>query len=262
LVIRLTGSIALQGGANMIWGNAHIPLPERFRRRFWRNFHRDTGQEGNQFQEERRKERLQIAGELHDTLLQGFLSASMQLCLADHWLPADSPAKPILRRALTLMRKGIDEGRAVLRGLRTPALPDGSLEKALYDVQNDLGPSERARLRIALLGKAKPLDPAVQEQIFFIAREAILNALRHSRASRVEAEIEYLKRKLRVVVRDNGTGIDPQVLRSRLDSHWGLVGMQERAMKIGAKLRIWSKREAGTEVEISFAIHKRKRSSA
>jgi len=241
----------------MISGNADIPLPERIRGRFWGNSPGDTSQEGNLFQEERRKERLQIAAELHDTLLQGFLSASMQLCLADPWLPADSPAKPILRRTLALMRKGIDEGRAVLRGLRAPALPDGSLEKALYDVQNDLGPSERARLRIALLGEAKPLDPAVQEQIFFIAREALLNALRHSRASRVEVEIEYLKRKLRVVVRDNGAGIDPQVLRSGLDSHWGLLGMQERAMKIDANLRIWSKRGAGTEVEISCAMHKR-----
>ena len=242
----------------MIWENADMPLPERIRRRLCRNSHGDSSQERNLLQEERRKERLQIARELHDTLLQGFLSASMQLCLADNWLPADSPAKPILQRALALMRKGIDEGRAALRGLRAPALPAGSLEKALYDVQNDLAPSELARLRIAILGEAKPLDLAVQEQIFFIAREALLNALRHSKASRVEAEIEYLKRKLRVVVRDNGTGIDPQVLRLGLESHWGLIGMQERATKIGAKLRIWSKRGAGTEVEISFAIVKKK----
>ena len=246
----------------MIWGNADIPLLGRNRERFWGDSHGDSGQKRNLLQEGRRKERLRIARELHDTLLQGFLSASMQLCLAENWVPADSPAKPILQRALALMRKGIDEGRAALRGLRAPALPDGSLEKALYDVQTDLAPSERARLRIAILGKAKPLDPAVQEQAFFVAREALLNALRHSKASRVEAEIEYLKRKLRIVVRDNGTGIDPKVLRSGLDSHWGLVGMQERAMKIGAKFRIWSKRGAGTEVEISFAIRSRERGPA
>jgi signal transduction histidine kinase len=100
------------------------------------------------------------------------------------------------------------------------------------------------------------LVPAVQEQIYWIAREALLNALRHSAASRVEAEIEYLPRKLRVVVRDDGTGIDPEVLRAGRNSHWGLAGMQERAASIGAKVRVWSKQGQGTEVEISLPLHR------
>jgi signal transduction histidine kinase len=200
----------------------------------------------------RHKERLRIARELHDTLLQGFLGASIQLCIADERLPADSPAKPILRRALDLIRKGLDEGSAALLGLRSPALPDGSLEKALGDVCDDFAPGGRIRLCIVTLGETRPLAPAVQGQIYWIAREALLNALRHSAASRVEAEIEYLPRKLRVVVRDDGTGIDPEALRTRRNSHWGLTGMQERAASIGAKVRVWSKRGEGTEVEISL----------
>jgi signal transduction histidine kinase len=243
-------------------GNADMALVKRIWERFRRHSHGDSSQQWNLLQEERRKERLQIARELHDTLLQGCLSASMQLCLADNWLSADSPAKPVLQRALALMLKGIDEGRAALCGLRGPALPEGSLEKSLYHIQDDFAPNERARFRISILGETKTLEPAVQEQIFFIAREALLNALRHSKASSVEAEIEYLKRKLRVVVRDNGSGIDPKVLRSGGDSHWGLTGMRERAASIGAKLRIWSKRGGGTEVEISYAIRKRERGSA
>ncbi len=84
-----------------------------------------------------------------------------------------------------------------------------------------------------------------------ILREALLNALRHSEATSIEAEVEYQRRQLRVVVRDNGRGIDPQVLRSEHDSHRGLLGMRERAGAIGAQLRIWSRRGAGTEVEIT-----------
>jgi signal transduction histidine kinase len=206
-------------------------------------------------QQARHKERLRIARELHDTLLQGFLSASMQLCLVDERLPADSPAKPILRRALDLIRKGLNEGRGALLGLRSPALPDGSLEKALCDIRDDFAPGGRTRLCVVILGESRPLVPAVQEQIYWIAREALLNALRHSAASRVEAEIEYLPRKLRVVVRDDGTGIDPEALQTGRNSHWGLTGMQERAASIGAKVRIWSKRGGGTEVEISLPIH-------
>src|SRR5262249_11841523 len=238
----------------MIWGNAVRQLAESLRERLLWHHHRDISREWNLLEEERHKERIRIARELHDTLLQVFLSASMQLCLADDWLPADSPAKPMLRRTLDLVRKGINQGRATLLGLRSPVLPDGSLEKALCDVRNDFAPCEGTRFRIVIVGESKPLEPAVQEQIFLIAREALLNALRHSEASSVEVEIEHLQRKLRVVVRDNGKGIDPQALQSGQNSHWGLTGMRERAASIGAEIRVWSNQGEGTEVEISVPI--------
>jgi signal transduction histidine kinase len=155
---------------------------------------------------------------------------------------------------LDLIRKGLDEARSALMGLRSPMLPDACLEKALGDVCDDFAPGGRTRLCIVIHGKTRSLVPAVQEQVYWIAREALLNALRHSAASRVEAEIEYLPRELRVVVRDDGTGIDPEALRTGRNSHWGLTGMQERAASFGAKVRVWSKRGAGTEVEISLPI--------
>ena len=99
-------------------------------------------------QQVRHKERLRIARELHDTLLQGFLSASMQLCFVDEWLPPDSPAKPVLRRVVDLIRKGLDEARGTLLGLRSPVLPDGSLEKALRDVRDDFAPGEIGRAHV------------------------------------------------------------------------------------------------------------------
>jgi signal transduction histidine kinase len=240
----------------MILGNKDIPfaglLREQFRRHHPSNFH----QERALLQEERRKERMRIARELHDTLLQGFLSASMQLCLADQCVPADSPAKPVLRRVQDLMRKGIDEGRAALQGLRSVTLPEGSLEKALYRFVEEATSGDRARLRIAVIGRTKPMEPSLLEQIYLIAREALLNALHHSAATKVEVEIEYLRRTLHVLVRDNGAGIDPQVLRTGQNSHWGLTGMRERAASIGAKMRVWSKQGKGTAVEISAPIGK------
>jgi signal transduction histidine kinase len=104
------------------------------------------------------------------------------------------------------------------------------------------------------MGRPKPLDPAVLHQIYLITREAVLNSLRHSQAKKIEVEIQYSPRKLRVVVRDNGTGIDPQLLHSGRKAHWGLAGMRERAANIGAHLRIWSKPNAGTQVELSLPL--------
>ena len=240
----------------MTWENTSTQLTERVHRGHLRHDRGNTSRRWHALlQQARHQERLRIARELHDTLLQGFLSASMQLCLVDDGLPTDSPAKPILRRALDLIRKGLDEGRAALLGLRSPALPEGSLEKALADIPDAFSPGSPTRFCLVILGETRPLLSSVQEQIYWITREALLNALRHSAANQVEAEIEYLPRKLRVVVRDDGSGIDPAALRiARMRSHWGLTGMQERAASIGAKVRVWSKRGAGTEVEISLPI--------
>lgn len=236
----------------MSWVSADIPpLAGRIRGRCRQHDQSEFNREWNLREEERRRERARIARELHDTLLQGLLSASMQLCLADQWVPADSPAKPLLSRVLDLMRKGIAEGRAALQGLRSADVPSTVLEKVLSDFKDGLLSSDQARLRIVIMGQPKSLDPTVQEQIYLIAREALLNALRHSQAKSVEAEIEYLPTKLRVVVRDNGIGIDPQVLRSGRKTHWGLAGMRERAAGIGARFRVWSRQGVGTEMEIS-----------
>lgn len=238
----------------MSWGNAVIQVAESFRERLLRHHQYDIGREWQLFQEERQKERIPIERVLDNTLLQGFLSGSMQLCLADDWPRPDSPEKPLLRRALELMRKGITERRAKQLGLRSPVLANESLEKALCDVRNDFAASERARFQIVIVGKGKPLEPAVQEQIFLIAREALLNALRHSEASGLEVEIEYLRRKLRVLVRDNGKGIDPRPSQSGKNTQRGLTSMRERAASIGAEIRVWSKKGEGTEVEISVPI--------
>lgn len=199
--------------------------------------------------EERRKERARIARDLHDTLFQGFLGASMALHTAVEELPADSPSKPSLNRALLLMRRVLDEGRDALLGLNSPGQESQSLEKALAEL-GDGFIANGTEFRVSVMGRPKPLVPGVQEQVYLIAREAVVNAMRHSGATAIEAEIEYLPGKLRLIVRDNGSGIDPQVLRSGRESHLGLPGMRERAQKIGAQLRIWSKQGAGTEVEI------------
>lgn len=243
------------GGTNMNWGNTHLAsLPLGIHYWFRRDDEADLAREMCVRREAQYKERTRIARELHDTLLQGLLSAAMQLHLASDGLPADSPTKPILNRAIDLIAKGIAQGRAALQGLRSYSLPATNLEKGLADLREEFPADGGARLRIMVLGQPKELPPAVQEQVYLIAREALLNAVRHSNAAAVEAEIEYLPNKLRVVVRDNGSGINPELLRRRQDSHWGLSGMRERAGNVGGHLRLWSKPGYGTEVEISVPV--------
>jgi signal transduction histidine kinase len=201
--------------------------------------------------EERLAERTRIAQELHDTLLQGFLSASMQLHVANDRLAVDSPAKPLVDRVLELMARVIDEGRNTVRGLRSSEASHGNLEESFSRLQQELFTSSNKGFRVIVEGTPRPLRPVIRDEFYFIGREGLVNAFRHSEATDIVIEIEYATNHLRISVRDNGRGIDPHVLRTGRDGHWGLSGMRERAERIGARLRVLSRAAAGTEIELS-----------
>ena len=97
---------------------------------------------------------------------------------------------------------------------------------------------------VRLSGEYAPPPPTTDDLL------ALANAVRHSGSQKIEVEIGYAAGHLRVLVRDNGSGIDEHVLRSGREGHWGLSGMRERAEQIGARLRVWSRPAAGTEIEL------------
>jgi signal transduction histidine kinase len=152
------------------------------------------------------------------------------------------------------MHRAIDEGRAAIHRLHTASPAPSSLEEALSNFLNEVAPGRGARLRIFVQGKPRRLEPAIQEQLVLIAREAVMNALRHSQATKIEVEVQYLRDRLRVFVRDNGCGINPEAVQRECDSHWGLRGMRERAEHISARFSIWSKTGAGTEVCVAIPV--------
>lgn len=200
--------------------------------------------------EERLAERTRIAQDLHDTLLQGLMSASMQLHVANDHLTDDSPAKPMVGRVMQLMGQVIEEGRDAVRGLRSTSGNADDLETAFSRAGEEFCNEEVKDCRVIVEGTPKQLHPVIRDEAYRIGREALANAFRHSKAGKIEIELEYSSKQLRILVRDDGTGIDPQVLESGRDGHWGLAGMRERAESIGARLKVWSRANAGTEVEL------------
>ncbi|MBV9222610.1 MAG: hypothetical protein JOY85_01175, partial [Acidobacteriaceae bacterium] len=204
--------------------------------------------------EERLKERTRIAQELHDTLLQGFLSASMHAQVANEQLPPDSQAKANMARAIQSMRQVIEEGRNAVRGLRSSSSGSLNLEKFLLRVQQEIasvgGAGEIPEFRVMVQGRERALHPLLRDELCRIGQEALMNAFRHAKAKNVEVHLDYSHSKLHMIIRDDGRGIDPQVLQSGRDGHWGLSGMRERADRIGAHLQIATS-AAGTEIAIS-----------
>src|SRR5882672_3399738 len=200
---------------------------------------------------ERLAERTRIAQELHDTLLQGFLSASMQLHVAVGHVPAETADKRRLNRVLELMRSVIEEGRNAVKGLRSSPGGHDDLEEAFSRVQEELDAKESIDFRVIGEGQVRPLHAMIRDEVYRIGREAVVNAFQHSGANRIEVEVEFAAKGLRVTVRDDGRGIDPQLLESGREGHWGLAGMRERAKSIGARLKVWSRALGGTEIELA-----------
>jgi signal transduction histidine kinase len=144
----------------------------------------------------------------------------------------------------------IVDGRAAVGVLREAGTDSGELGAALARAWQEVATEGGPELRVGVGGEPRPLRPDTWEEVYRIGREALVNALRHARARQVEVELEYGRRGVRILVRDDGVGIDPAVLRSGRAGHFGLAGMRERAERLGARFTVRSARDSGTEIEV------------
>jgi len=206
----------------------------------------------------RLRERERIAGELHDSFLQGFQGLMFRLQGVRDLLPG-GPTEAIqaLDSALDRGDQVIAEGRGTVGDLRDSTVVSNDMLQALTTLGEELAPHKddhaSAALRVVAEGKQRNLDPKVHDEIYRIAREALRNAFRHAQADSIEAEITYGDTQFLVRIRDNGNGIDPKVLDQGCRAgHWGLPGMRERAKRFGGQLEVWSEHGAGTEVELTI----------
>jgi signal transduction histidine kinase len=140
----------------------------------------------------------------------------------------------------------IDEGRNALRGLRS-AEDRQCLDQGFSRIPQELAVQQTVGFGVVVEGQQRLLHPVIHDEVYRICREALANAFRHSQATNVVIAIEYAQ-SLRIVVREDGCGMDPQILRSARDGHFGLQGMHARARRIGSKLTVSSRPVAGTEV--------------
>ena len=219
---------------------------------------RQLARQFNMRLEERVGERTRIARELHDTLLQNLHGLMFQFQAASnmvHKRPAD--AKQTLDNAIIETEEAIAESQDAIRGLRSEQVVQTDLAQLLTAMANELARSQNPdhkppAYRVIVEGERRTLLPVMQDEVYRIAREVLRNAFQHASAHQVEAEIHYDVHAFRLRIRDNGKGIEPEVLKKgKRAGHWGLPGIQERAQRIGAKLEVWSEAGAGTEVELT-----------
>lgn len=208
--------------------------------------------------DERLEERTRLARDLHDTLLQSFQALMLRFQGASNLLPTRPiEAKERLEGAIDQAAHAIVEGRSAVQGLRTSSMSTSDLSTALRALGEELGASEAERtppvFRMELEGSPVDLRPLVRDDVYRIAGEALRNAFKHAQARHIEVEIRYDESQMRLRIRDDGRGIDSEVLNGAGPAgHWGLAGMRERAELIGGKLEVWSSSQSGTEIELSI----------
>lgn len=209
--------------------------------------------EFNMTLEARVDERTRIARELHDTLLQSFQGLMLRLQVVDDLLPPGQ-AREQLEKSLERADQAIIEGRNAVSALRSSTKAVNDLAQALRALGEELAGEETSKTSFHLVVEGPPRDlhPIIRDELYRIAREALRNASIHGHANRIETEIGYGDRALRLRIRDDGVGIPPEITKEGRLGHYGLSGMRERARQIGGKLEIWSAAKAGTEIELNI----------
>jgi signal transduction histidine kinase/ligand-binding sensor domain-containing protein len=198
--------------------------------------------------DDRVSERTRLARELHDTLLQTIQGSKM---VADDGLENATDAVRMhraLQRISGWLAQATQEGRAALSSLRTSTTQRNDLAEALERAGEDCALRNSIVFALTLEGGPRDMHPIVRDEVYRIGYEAIRNACSHSHGNQLHVDLSY-SRDLVVRVRDNGIGIDSAVIDKGKAGHFGVKGMQERAERIGAKLRFNSS-TAGTEVEL------------
>ena len=201
--------------------------------------------------EVRRAERERIARELHDTFLQGVQGLILFFETVPDRIPNEDPYREKVVQALDRARDVMIDGRDRLQSLHSRDYTGSNLVNSFKSVGEELANERPAQLRVVRNGAQRNLDPYICEEIYFICREALLNAFQHAKATNIELEIAYNARRLRVSIRDDGSGMDPQIMKmGHRPGHWGLVGMRERTAGIRGRLMIRMRPEGGTEIEL------------
>lgn len=207
-------------------------------------------------------ERTRLAGELHDTLLQGFTGITLQLqALRGRMVDAPNEVERELGRVLTVADHALREARSTVWDMRAPELEGQDVASAIEEVSRQalashlLTGGAPVDVSVSVTGERGRVSPTAETAALRIGREAVTNALRHALPARIDISIAFEPTSLRITVVDDGVGFDLAETRPAEGvGHWGLIGMQERARRAGGTLHVTSAAGAGTTIDLRLPV--------
>jgi ligand-binding sensor domain-containing protein/signal transduction histidine kinase len=205
-------------------------------------------------------ERNRVAREMHDTLIQGCVSVSalLEAVAATEGGEAGS-RRQLLDCARAQVRTTVDEARRAVWNLRQNRAggtgPKQGIGVLLSEMARQASNASRAPVSCETLGNPVAFDAAVEHDILMIAREAVYNALKHGHPSDVRIRTRFDEDGMRMQVIDDGCGFRVEEAMSGSGEHFGLLGMRERAQRLGGRLEIISSPQAGTRLVLEVPLH-------
>jgi signal transduction histidine kinase len=189
-------------------------------------------------------ERHRLAGEIHDTLAQGFASIVTLLQAAESSVGAETPeARRHLNLALVTARENLAEARTLVTALSPAELESGTLGDAVRRVTDTTAAQAAIRSSSHITGTARRLPTSTEVVLLRVCQEALANVRKHAAARHVSVRLCYADGSVRLTVADDGNGFDPGTARG-----YGLKGMRERVRQVGGTVEITSAPGVGTEV--------------
>ena len=198
-------------------------------------------------------ERARISREIHDTVLQSVTAAWFEIeVLAGN---APEPLASHLTSIGKVLRESIVEARQSILNLRSAVQQKPNLAQSVRHFGAELAGRHSISFKFRVLGKARRLPATIEDTILRIGQEAIVNVVRHARASKIEVELRYKSDVLFLSVIDDGCGFDQTLLVGDALMHLGIISMRERAANVGGELKITTQPAAGTQVDVIIPIN-------
>ena len=192
------------------------------------------------------REKARLARQLHDELGGILTPAKMDLSWLESRLGGDAQYRERMARLAALIDQGIDLKRRVIEELHPSLLDHLGLAAAVQWYVDEVCGAAKLESRVTV-SKLERLTPDLEIALYRIVQESVTNAVRHSKATKIELVVERTPQGVKLSVLDNGVGI-ADLDRARKASH-GLVGMTHRMRAINGTLDISSRKGEGTKVE-------------
>jgi signal transduction histidine kinase len=201
-------------------------------------------------------ERTRLAQELHDTVEQTLTGIALQLDTASK-LHDRNPNNSLhhLELARSMMARGQLEVRRSVWDLRSRALEQFDLSSALAEGSRQITCGTDIQVRLETRGEPHALPEVVEENLLRIGQEALANIIKHAKATGVDMELQFEREQVSLQVKDNGVGFDCENAVGPNEGHFGLLGMSERAKRIGGQFTVSSEPGKGTLVRVEIPLN-------
>ncbi len=200
-------------------------------------------------------ERTRLAQELHDTLEQTLTGIALQMDAASKILGKESSeADRFLELARNMVTQGQVEVRRSVWDLRSRALEQFDLPRALQGAAKELTNDSGMHVAVEAKGLVRPLPEIIEENILRIAQESLTNAVKHSGGTTAKVLLEYQSHFVHLQIEDNGRGFSVNNCLGPAKGHFGLLGIRERVTRLHGKVSITSESTKGTLVQIEIPV--------